>query len=118
MKTLLSLLILCSLSALPLQHSHAEKHAAGIFSIGLNVFNGTTHNGAIYLYGPTSLSETLSPGSSSYGPLTAGNYTVYIYTSAPGTRTFTFNGTSVTTDAGYATFSNVSITYTSFASIY
>lgn len=116
LKTLMALLVFCSLAVWPMQHTQAEKHSANAFSIGLNVYNGTTYNGAIYLYGPTSISATLSPGSSSYGPLTAGSYTVNMYTSAPGTRTFTFNGESVTTSAGYATF-NVNISYTSFASI-
>jgi hypothetical protein len=120
MRKLLLSLIIALLAALPLQYTEASQApAVKVFdSIGLNVLNNTTHNGALYAYGPTSFSASLGPGSAtSYGPLTAGYYTFNVYTSAPGTRTFTLNGQSVTTDQGYATF-NVNISYTSFLTIY
>lgn len=119
MKKLFCLLIVCSIALLPLQILHAEKSISSFFSIGLNVNNGTSYTGAIYLYGPTNVSAYLNPNSgSSYGPLTAGNYTVNMYTSAPGSHTFTFGSQSVTTSTGSATFSSVNITGTVFASIY
>ena len=118
MKKLFCLLIFCTIAAFPLQILHAEKNVARFFSIGLNVNNGTSDNAAIYLYGPTNISAYLNPNSgSSYGPLTAGSYTVNMYASAPGSHTFTFAGQSVTTSSGSATF-NVTITGTVFASIY
>jgi hypothetical protein len=119
MKKLFCLLIICSFAAIPLQTLHAEKSTASFFSIGLNVNNGTSYTGAIYLYGPTNVSAYLDPNSgSSYGPLTAGSYTVNMYTSAPGSHTFTFGSQSVTTSTGSASFSGVNITSTVFAGIY
>ncbi|HEU4551586.1 MAG TPA: hypothetical protein VFS25_02085 [Chitinophaga sp.] len=120
MKTLVTLFLLCLLGAFPQQKIQAEtQHASKKFSIGLNVFNGTTDNSSFYLYGPTPLSATMEAGTSrSFGPLDPGTYTINVYASAPGSHTFTFNGTSITTSTGYATFSNVSITYTSSLSIY
>lgn len=117
MKTLIRLLVVCSFALLPLQNTQAKKHIHfnKFFSIGLNLGNNTSYNGSIYLYGPTNISSYFGPGGSSYGPLTAGTYYVNMYISAPGTHTFTFNGQSVTTSEGHATFSNVSITSTVFA---
>lgn len=120
MKKVLLFVALCAIAALPFQQTKATK-GTGVFryfSIGLNVYNGTTDNGSIYLYGPTPVSAYLSPGASSYGPLTAGTYTINMYTAASGTRTFRFNDSSIVTSAGWATFNNVPITYTSFAYIY
>lgn len=120
MKKLCCILLLCAFVALPSALLRAERSStARFFSIGLNVYNGTTYTGSIYLYGPTNVSAYLNPSSgSSYGPLTAGVYTINMYTSAPGSHTFTFAGQSITTSSGYATFNNVSITGTVFASIY
>jgi hypothetical protein len=118
MKKLFCFLIICSIAVVPLKILHAEKSPSQFFSIGLNVSNGTSDMGAIYLYGPTNVSAYLNPNSgSSYGPLTAGNYTVNMYASAPGSRTFVFGSQSVTTTTGSATF-NVNITGTVFAYIY
>lgn len=118
MKKLFCFLIICSIAVIPLQILHAEKSSSQFFSIGLNVSNNTSDMGAIYLYGPTNVSAYLNPNSgSSYGPLTAGNYTVNMYASAPGSRTFVFGSQSVTTTTGSATF-NVNITGTVFAYIY
>ncbi|UYQ95909.1 hypothetical protein MKQ68_12440 [Chitinophaga horti] len=120
MKKLLLSVFICVLAAIPLQYSTTQASApAKVFdSIGLNVMNSPNYYGSLYVYGPTSLSATLNPGTGmGYGPLTPGYYTINVYTSAPGTRTFTLNGNSVTTDAGYATF-NVNIIYTAFLTIY
>jgi hypothetical protein len=117
MKTLLSLIILCSLAMLPLQNMHAEKTSSKFFSIGINVYNAPNYSGAMYVYGPTPFSTTLNPGPSTFGPFTAGNYSINMYTSAPGTHTFTFNSQSIVSSTGSASFTNVNITSTSFASI-
>lgn len=118
MKKLIQLFLFCTvLAVLPLQNTKAEINARKFFSIGLNLSNGTGDNGSIYLYGPTPVSAYFGPGGSSYGPLTAGTYTVIIYTAAPGSRTFRFNGQAITTSSGSATFNNVSITSTAFASV-
>ena len=118
MKTLIQLLMFCSLAVLPLQNTNAEKHTSKFFNIGLNLGNSTTYNGSIYLYGPTPISAYFGPGGSSYGPLTAGSYTVNMYISAPGTHTFKFADQTITTAEGHATFNNVNITSTVFAYVY
>jgi hypothetical protein len=118
MKKLIQLFLFCTvLAVLPLQNTKAEINASKFFSIGLNLSNATSDNGSIYLYGPTPVSAYFGPGASSYGPLTAGTYTIIIYTAAPGSRTFRFNGEAITTSTGSATFNNVSITSTAFASV-
>ncbi|MCK7555889.1 hypothetical protein MKQ70_13025 [Chitinophaga sedimenti] len=119
MKKLLVAAIIVLLAAVPLHRSEASQNASfKVFSIGLNVANTVPYSGSLYAYGPTSFSATLSPSAgSSYGPLTAGYYTFNVYTSAPGSRTFTLAGQSITTSQGYATF-NVEITNTSLLTIY
>ncbi|CAL1518610.1 hypothetical protein [Chitinophaga sp. MM2321] len=117
-KLICILLVCCSFAVLPLLSTHAEKNVIKPLSIGLNVSNGTTYTLAIYLYGPTNLSAYVNPGGGSYGPLTAGNYTINMYCSAPGSHTFYFNGQSITTSTGSVTFNNVSITGTSSAAVY
>jgi hypothetical protein len=118
MKKLIQLFLFCTvLAMLPLQNTKAENNASKFFSIGLNLSNGTGDNGSIYLYGPTPVSAYFGPSGGSYGPLTAGTYTINIYTAAPGSRTFRFNGQAITTSTGSATFNNVSITSTAFASV-
>jgi hypothetical protein len=119
MKRLLVVAIIALLAAVPLHRSEASQNTSfKVFSIGLNVANTVPYSGSIYGYGPTSFSGTLAASSgSSYGPLTPGYYTINVYTSAPGSRTFTLAGQSITTSQGYATF-NVQIDNTYVLSIY
>ena len=120
MKKLFIILVLFAIAAVPMQQTQATVNTSKkVLSIGLNVLNNTTDGASFYLYGPTPVSNYLSAGSAtSYGPLTAGTYTINVYAAQAGSRTFVFNGQSITTSAGYATFNNVSITYTSFLYIY
>ena len=111
----ISLIVICLLAMVPLQHIQANKNAL-TESIGINIHNGTGQNQSIYVSGPTSFSATLVPWTNSFGPVTPGNYTVTLYGQYGVNTNYVFYGQSQTNSSGYATFS-VNIQYNAFGSI-
>lgn len=107
----INLLILAPLFSIQATSSttHCKK------TIGINIYNSTGTNGSIYVSGPTSFSATLYPGTNSFGPITPGNYSVTLYsTAAP--HTYIFYGQTINNSSGSALF-NVNITVNAFGSV-
>jgi hypothetical protein len=114
MKKIFSLITIALLAFIPLQNIKAEKKSGQFLNFNVNVYNDTPNNGSISVSGPSSVGGTIYPGHNNFGPVTAGTYTVYMY-STYGPHTFIFNGIHQTTNNGQAVFYNVSINGNSYA---
>src|SRR5690349_11298571 len=116
MKKIINLIAVCLLVSAPLLSIQATKSPLSTKkTIGINIYNGTGVNGSVWVSGPTSFSATLIPGPNSFGPVTAGNYTVVISsTAAP--HTYIFYGQTINNSSGSATFFP-NITVNAFGSV-
>jgi hypothetical protein len=118
MKKLFLMLICCIIIAAISAHQTTANNNVVVEKLAdYNVYasNSTDGQVAVYFTGNNAgLRGYVAPGSSDVlGPIPGGTYSVLVTTNATGTRTFTVNGQSVTTDNGQASF-NVDVT----ASVY
>jgi hypothetical protein len=115
MKKIINLIVVCLLAIAPLQNTQAKKSIIQFDPIGVNIYNGTGSNASVYVSGPTTFSATLHPGPNSFGPITAGSYSVTISSSvAP--HTYIFYGQTINNSSGSAVF-NVNIAFNAFGSV-
>lgn len=114
MKKLFLMLICCIIIATISVHQTTANNNIVVEQLAdYNVYasNSTDGQVAVYFTGnDAGLRGYVAPGSSDvFGPIPGGTYSVLVTTNATGTRTFTVNGQSVTSDNGQASF-NVDVT--------
>jgi hypothetical protein len=113
MKKLFSILMYCTIIAIPVPRAIASHDVMPANLTDYTVFaaNQTSGNVAVYFTGANGgIRGYVAPNSGdAFGPIPAGTYTVLLVTNAPGTHTFSVNGQSATNGNGQATFT-VSVT--------